>query len=399
MLAAANTDESSYWAGFWDFLMNRSASASQIPLACSVSTERLHAYLQEQIAPRYHYPPQPALPIAGDERFQPGQAGMALDLEQAEPGLRAALCAAAPRVVEISSSPADALPPTVDSLSPVLETLTQVSGFDGIVEVYFQDLQSGQEINFAYNQGREIAPDIAFTGASTIKIPVMISAYARTDGVMSDELRRRMELMIDLSDNSSTDEVMKTALDPNIGPVQVTQDMRALGLKNTFLAGFFYEGAPLLDRYETPANQRADINTAPDIYNQTTAADMGRLLAAIQRCSASGSGPLVEIFQGKITQAECQEMTGLLSKNNKGVLLETGLPEGTRLARKYGWVTDLTDGLLHTTSDAAIVYTPGGDFVFTIYLYDPQQLPWDDVQRMVVARLANAVYNFYNGWK
>ncbi|RPJ42835.1 MAG: hypothetical protein EHM21_12290, partial [Chloroflexi bacterium] len=114
MLAAANADESSYWAGFWNFLLNRPASTFQIPLACSVSAERLHTYLQEQIAPRYHYPPQPALPIAGDERFQPGQAGMALDLVQAEPGLRAALCAAAPRVVEISSSPADALPPTVD---------------------------------------------------------------------------------------------------------------------------------------------------------------------------------------------------------------------------------------------------------------------------------------------
>jgi beta-lactamase class A len=191
---------------------------------------------------------------------------------------------------------------------------------------------------------------------------------------------------------------MKQALDPNIAPVQVSQDMQALGIKNTFLAGFFYPGAPLLDRYKTPANQRTDLTTDPDIYNQTTTADMGRLLAAIERCAEDGSGLLMETFQGQVTQAECQEMTGLLKKNRKAVLIEAGLPEGTQLAHKYGWVTDSNDGLLHTASDAAIVYTPGGNFILTIYLYHPNQLPWDDAQRLV-ARLATAVYNFYNGWK
>jgi hypothetical protein len=44
------------------------------------------------------------------------------------------------------------------------------------------------------------------------------------------------------------------------------------------------------------------------------------------------------------------------------------------------------------------VYTPGGDFVMTAYLYHPTQLPWDDAQRLV-ARLATAIDNFYNQWK
>ncbi len=310
------------------------------------------------------------------------------------------MCSPTQRVVQLTTAHADAIPPAINQLGPMLETLTQVSSpsFDGVIEVYFQDLKTGKEINFAYNQGHPVEPGIAFTGASTIKIPVMISAYTKIDGAMSDDLRHHMELMIDLSDNGSTDDVMKAVLDQNIAPVQVTQDMQALGLKNTFLAGFFYPGAPLLDRYQTPANQRTDLSTDPDIYNQTTAADMGHLLAAIQRCAADGSGPLPKTFEGKITQAECQEMISLLIKNRKGLLLETGLPEGTPIAHKYGWVTDSKDGLLHTASDAAIVYTPGGDFVLTIYLYHPQQLPWDDAQRLV-ARLATAVDNFYNHWK
>ncbi len=387
-----------YWPGFWDFLMNRLSAGFAAPLACAVSEDHLHTYLQEQIAPRYNYPPSAVQPIPADVLFKPGHSGTVLDLDQVEPAIRTALCSASARVVAISTTQTGVLPPSLTMLEPVFESITQVSGFDGIIELYFQDLKSGKEINFAYNQGQPIKPEVAFTGASTIKIPVMISAYKRLDGPPPDDLRHQLELMIDLSDNGSTDEVMQRVLDEHIAPVEVTQDMQALGIENTFLAGFFYPGAPLLNRYQTPANQRTDISTDPDIYNQTTAPDMGRLLAYINQCAESASGPLIEKFTGQITQAECQEMVGLLAKNRKGLLIEAGLPEGTRLAHKYGWVTDANDGLMHTASDAAAVFTPGGNFILTIYLYHPVQLQWDDAQRLV-ARLATAADNFYNHWK
>ena len=397
MLSAADRARtgSQYWAGYWDFLWNRRPPGFTVPLACDVSLDRLHAYLEDQIAPRYSLAAQPRLPVLGDVLFQAGKPGLSLDLSGADEKIQAALCSPSQRVVQLGTQPVAAAAASLDGLAPMLEILTQVSSYDGIIEVYFQDLKTGKEINYAFDRGHMVQPGIAFTGASTIKIPVMISAYKRVDSPLPAELQKRMELMIDLSDNSSTDDVMKQALDENIAPVQVTQDMQALGLQNTFLAGFFYLGAPLLQLYQTPANQRADLNTRPDIYNQTTPEDMGRLLAAIERCAADGSGLLTQTFSGQITQAKCQEMTALLKKNRKGVLLEAGLPEGTPIGHKYGWVTDSSDGLLHTASDAAIVYTPGGNFVFTVYLYHPDQLPWDDSQRLV-ARLATAVYNFYN---
>jgi beta-lactamase class A len=396
--ASGKNGEATYWKGFWNFLWNRSPQAMTNDLACSVSSELLHAYLQEKISPYFTRQATPANPVPGDVIFRAGQPGEEIDLAAKEEEIRTALCQLAPRTVEVGTKAIPPLPPTIEDLHLALEALTQVSGFDGIIEIYFQDLASGKEINFAYNQGRPVNAEIAFTGASTIKIPVMISAYKHIDGSLPEDLRRKMEEMIDLSDNASTDEVMKQSLDENIAPVQVTQDMQALGIKNTFLAGFFYAGAPLLERYQTPANQRTDLTTDPDIYNQTTTADMGRLLAAIQRCAADGSGLLLDTFQGQVSQAECQEMIDLLKKNRKGVLVEAGLPEGTQLAHKYGWVTDANDGLLHTASDAAIVYTPGGNFVLTAYLYHPDQLPWDDAQRLV-ASLATTIYNFYNDWQ
>ncbi len=143
--------------------------------------------------------------------------------------IEAALCSPDQRVVDLGTRAVESAPPTHESLEVLLKALVQTSAFDGIIEVYFQDLTTGDEINFAYNQGREIAPEVAFTGASTIKIPVMVSAYKQVDGALPDDLRRQMELMIDLSDNGSTDEVMQYVLDPNLAPLQITKDLKALG--------------------------------------------------------------------------------------------------------------------------------------------------------------------------
>jgi hypothetical protein len=118
------------------------------------------------------------------------------------------------------------------------------------------------------------------------------------------------------------------------------------------------------------------------------------MLAAIYHCASTGNGPLIDTFGTAITQSECQQMVDLLAANRKGVLIEAGVPEGTRLAHKYGWVTDFEDGLLHTASDAAIVYTPGGDFVLTAYLYQPEQLQWESSQNLV-AYLTAAAYNYH----
>jgi beta-lactamase class A len=387
-----------FWNGFWNFLWNHSPASVEIPLSCSVDENQLNQYLHDLLLPRYERPATRAQPVPGDVTFTPGQPGQTLDIEGAIPKIHQALCSLTERTVEIQTIQTPALPPDPVLLQPMLDALIQGSEFDGIIELYYQDLQSGSEFTTAFNHGQPVETGIAFTAASTIKIPVMVSVYRQLDGTLPDDLRQQMEQMIDLSDNSSTDEVMQRVLDANLAPLQVSEDAQALNLKNTFLAGFFYQGAPLLDLFKTPANQRSDISTDPDVYNQTSAEDMGHLLAAIQNCAANGTGQLITTFSGQVSQAECQDMINLLLKNKKGVLIEAGLPEGTQMARKYGWVTDPADGLMHSTSDATLVFTPGGNFVLTVYLYHPEQLQWDPAQRLV-ARLATAVNNYHNQWK
>jgi hypothetical protein len=70
------------------------------------------------------------------------------------------------------------------------------------------------------------------------------------------------------------------------------------------------------------------------------------------------------------------------------------VPEGTQVAHKHGWVPD-TDGVVRNFSDAGIVYTPGGNFVLTIYTYPPVQVVFDTANQLF-ASLTQAVYNYFN---
>jgi hypothetical protein len=133
--------------------------------------------------------------------------------------------------------------------------------------------------------------------------------------------------MIEYSENGPADKLMSTVLDKTTGPIVVTRDMAALGLQNTFLGGYFYQGAPLLQKFETPANLRSDVDTEPDVYNQTTPTEMGMLLEDIYRCAEKDDGTFQAVFPGEMTQSKCQQMIALLSEQN-GVLL-TGIQKGS----------------------------------------------------------------------
>jgi len=80
--------------------------------------------------------------------------------------------------------------------------------------------------------------------------------------------------------------------------------------------------------------------------------------------------------------------------NDIPMLLRAGLPEGTRIGHKHGWIQE-SDGLLHSVADSAIIYTPGGNYVLTIFMYESSQLIYDPVNALV-ADISRAIYNYYN---
>ena len=75
----------------------------------------------------------------------------------------------------------------------------------------------------------------------------------------------------------------------------VTEDMHTIGLQNTFLGAFMAEPI-FLAHLDTPANQRDDVTTDPDEYNQTSVMDMGMLLNDIYQCATENGGALVALL-------------------------------------------------------------------------------------------------------
>ncbi len=388
----------SFWSGFWDFLWGRQPEGVRVPLVARYAKSRLRDFLEREVAARYDQPALPPRPIVGTTRMEPGRPGTQLQVEEAIARIEKALRSPYRRVVVLPVRRIDPQGPPFTNLQVLLEQTVQLAELeDVVVGVYFQDLATGREIHFAYQNGEPLPlpPDVAFTGASIIKIPIMVSVFRRIDLERANpEVLRQLENMIAESGNEAADWLMENVLDPNLGPLLVTEDMRALGLENTFMAGFFRPGAPLLQRFETPANQRTDVNTDPDPYNQTTPSDMGALLQDLYLCAYENGGALLAAFPNEITQEECQYMLDLLSTNRIAVLFEAGLPDGTRIDHKHGWVTNL-QGYIQVIGDAGIIYTPEGDFVLVAFVWHPVQIFWERGS-MLLADLAEAAYNFYN---
>jgi beta-lactamase class A len=400
MLAAADLTRtsSSFWGGFWDYLWNRPPAAADIPLASDLSEVRLREYLQNEIATRYDTPPSPAQPIPGTVNFVPGTPGETLDIDRAVTLIEDALHSPTNRAVALTSTRTTAARPTLGNLEILLKQVIQLSEFDGVIGVYMLDLQTGQEIHFAQNNGQPLSvqPDVAFTASSVAKIPIMVSYFSQFG--MDALNQQTIDSMIDMirrSENPPADKFM-SALDEARGPLVVTEKMKALGLENTFMAGYFYQGATLLQTITTPANSRTDVITNPDRYNQTTPSDMGMLLEDMYQCAETGGGALVAVFPGKINQQICQQMIEILVQDKLGALLQAGVPEGTRIAHKHGWITNPATGVIDNVSDAAIVYSPGGNYIIVVFAYHPTQIIWDTMANPLFAQLSQAVYNYFN---
>ena len=396
MMTAADLErlQQPFWTGFWEFLWNRLPSTNEIPLRASYSEDRLRTFLKNEVAARYDQSPTGATPLPGGGGFQSGKTGTVLDIDRAVVLIDSALRSPSSRVVNLSFNKILPQRPTLQNLEVLLKQQIEDAKINGTIELYFHDLQTGEEIHFAYEKGQLIPGDIAFTAASTIKIPIMIATMRRVPDPTPTDVQDMLEAMIEQSENAPADTLMQTVMDKNTGPLDVTKDMQALGLPNTFLAGYFYQGAPMLQLIHTPANQRTDVNTGPDPYNQTTPVEIGELLEDLYQCSESGGGALVAVFPGQITQAKCNQMVSYLVSNKIAALLQAGLPEGTRIAHKHGWIIE-NDGLMHTIADAGLIYSPGGNYVLSVYMHDPVQLLFDPANKLM-AEISQAAYNYFN---
>ena len=358
-------------------------------------TDAVRSLLTDEIAPRYDRPAQAKQPAEDGTRFLPGHSGTALDAEAAVPLILEALRSDTDRSVEL---PVEEIPEpkaALVNLEIILRNVIDTWQDEGqVTEVYFSDPQTNEWFDIARRDRSDLIPEISFTAASTMKLPIMISSYARMDEEPTPITQKMLRLMITESKNDQTDWMMENIIGGEYAPLTVTEDMHLLGMKNSFLSGYFYLGAPLLALVETEANTRTDVSLKPDVYNQTTPRDMGTLMDALYRCEANGDGLLFDVLPDQITQHECEEMIQLLKDNHLPYLISAGVPDTVEVAHKHGWIEE-TDGLLHTMSNIGAVYSPGGDYILSIYTYHPENLIFDEGNTLF-SQISAAVYDYFN---
>jgi beta-lactamase class A len=386
-----------FWQEFWSFIWNSERTLTPVPLDADYSESLVRTYLETEISTRYDQPAIAAQPQVGSVAFQPGQAGTSIAMDRAVVQIEQALYSPTSRSVNLPLEQSEPGRPAFGNLEILLKQILDVAEFDGIAGLYLLDLQTSQEIHFVYSNKVDYPtiPDLAFTASSVIKIPILVTAYSRITEPYPEEAINLITGMIEESGNDPADWLMEQYIDQATGPIIVTETMQKLGLENTFLAGFFRFGSPILYYYTTPADERTDLNTDPDPYNHTTVSDMGMLLADLYQCAEFDGGALRAVFPQNITQAECNAMIDTLTRNNTPFLIEAGAPDDTRIAHKHGWVSDVVTGAITTIGDAGIVYTPSGNYVLVIYFSHPTQLVWDPMSKLM-GDLSEAVYNYYN---
>jgi hypothetical protein len=399
MLAQApNADpNASLWGGLWGYLWAQTPDTpAPIPLQASYDQSKLESFLAE-VAARYDDGGTAARADPDTLSFVPGAAGRTLDRESASAQINIALRSATARNVTLTVKAQAATPPTFSTLSDLLYTDINLHQFTGTIHIYVSDLKTGDVLDIAMSDGKKfpVGDGIAFSGMSTIKIPVMVTFFRYKDGDLTPDEQLLFNGIFGESANAYTDLVLGIIGSYQqggglVGSNMVSDTMATLGLKNTYLAGLLDTLGAITTPRITPGNSRTDINLNPDLYSQTSADDMGQLLVMIYQCS-QGSGKLMETFPGQFTAQECQQMIHFLSENAVGPIFLAGSAPGATVVHKHGW--DLLP--LNNVGDAALIQSKGGNYAMTIYIHRDEPVQFDDANRLIVS-LGTVVFNYYN---
>jgi hypothetical protein len=413
MLSAARgqTDTGSFWSRFWDYMWRKPAREISVDLQIDYSQEQLEARLQE-ISGRFDSPPQSAQPVLSELTFQPGAPGYTLDVEASLAAVDDALQRPAERGAELVVASGDAPEPDLQTLRAlIVNYLTQpelhevmsralvASEYTIVGSVFVIDLETGEEmavnVNFGSTEPVYYDYDIAYAGTSVMKIPIMAEMLRYISWTPSPEEEKLLEETITLSGNFSANLMLAEVGDgsPTQGVQTVTESMNYLGLTNTFIAAEYDEedDPPYVSTEARECARSGEcINTRPDPYMQTTPRDVATLLNMIYQCAESGGGGLMVAYPGEFTQTECQMMIDLMNRNIEGVLILAGVPEGTPVAHKHGWIDD-------TFSDAGIVQSPGGDYALVMFMWaDAPRLPPVEIAFPVMKAISEITFNYFN---
>ncbi|MCS6834735.1 MAG: class A beta-lactamase-related serine hydrolase [Anaerolineae bacterium] len=386
--------------GFWERFANymlgiTDTSTRSIPLVADYQRSVLEAELR-RIAQTYDRAGGQAAYDVATLTVASGNTGVQLNIEGALALIDDALRRPNNRLVELPVSGGLAAQANIKTLESLIIAYLDSRGFvyDGqtsVASIYIQDLRTGQEVN--------ILGDVAFTAASTIKFPILIDYFRVLDGEPSQDDASLMANSLLCSNNSSSNRIMEVIIgrgDLFRGIASVTSTAQYLGAKNTFLTAPFITGEAnqRLGSIAAPrTSPNPNYNTQPDPFNQTTAEDLGSLFGLVYDCAKYNGGLMAAYPNGEFNQTECRRMLELMSGLKLQRLLEGGVPAGTRISYKNGWVGEVT-------GVAGVVFPPNGrDYVISVFIWeDTGARGFQDYVRLwpIIEDISRAAWNYFS---
>ena len=281
--------------------------------------------------------------------------------------------------VSAVSLPGGAVTPD-DSLRARIEArIAQVPG--ARVGVVLHDLRDRFQLR--------IAADSSFHAASTMKVPVMIELFRQVD---AGHLSLDQSLLVvnsfgsivdgsnfTLSPGDDSDSSLYSMVGKRVTIRELIERMitRSSNLAtNTLIpvAGAANADATAHMLGATRIHVRRGVEDgkafALGLNNTTTAGDLAALMLAIERETAA-------------SPSSCRQMRDILLREIYTGEIPAGLPPGTPVAQKTGWIT----GVLH---DAAIVYPPGRTPYVLVVL--TSGIPDEAVAKSLIADISRIVW-------
>ncbi len=264
----------------------------------------------------------------------------------------AVACASAPPATPVAvPSPATAAA-AGPAPSAVLEGAlrARIAQESAEIAVAFVDLETGRRIS--------IDGDVVMHAASTMKVPVLLEALRRHDSgtLRLDEpvtVTNEFRSIVDSSTYQlSPEDDSDSALYERIGGTATVQELleRMITRSSNLATNIMLERFPAADVRATlkpigagGMNVLRGVEDIPayerGMNNTTTADAFARVLEALARCRL-------------ISAAACDTGIAILARQEFDDMIPAGLPAGTRVANKTGWITRIQH-------DGAIVYPPG----------------------------------------
>jgi len=250
-----------------------------------------------------------------------------------------------------------------------------------VIGVAFHDLQTGDTL---YQNA-----DDSFHAASTMKVPVMIELFRRIDAksLTLDQgilLQNRFASIVDGSsyeldpaDDSDSSAYRRVGQRVPLRELIDHMITRSSNLATNALIALADAKRANATAHELGARNIKVLRGVEDdkafragLNNTTTARDLATLLEAIETGRAA-------------SKKSCDEMRDVLLHQEFNDEIPAGLPAGTRVAHKTGWIS----GVLH---DAAIVYPRNRKPYVLVVL--TRNIPDEKVARALIVDISRYVY-------